>query len=47
MEEKKIIELTKEQHRNLIVFLNRVQLTGSEVPAYTDIMTILMKPKEK
>lgn len=41
------IELTKEQRDNLIAFLNRVQLTGAEVPAYLEIVQALNKPFEK
>lgn len=45
--EKMSIELTKEQRDNLIAFLNRVQLTGAEVPAYLEIVQALNKPFEK
>ena len=41
------IELTKEIRDNLIQFLNRVQLTGAEVPAYLEIVQALNKPFEK
>lgn len=38
------IELTKEQRENLIVFLQRVDLKGSEVPAFMEIAAALNKP---
>ena len=41
------IEMTKEVRDNLIQFLNRVQLTGAEVPAYLEIVQTLNKPFEK
>jgi len=37
------IELTDTQFNNLVTFLNRTQLSGSEVPAYNDLMNILGK----
>jgi hypothetical protein len=41
------IELTKEQREILIAFLNRVQLTGAEVPAFLEVANALNKPFEK
>jgi hypothetical protein len=38
------IELTEEQMKNLAVFLQRVQLTGGEVPAYVEIVQAINKP---
>ncbi len=38
------ITLTDEQRVNLIKFLQRVQLTGEEVPAYVEIVAVLNKP---
>jgi hypothetical protein len=37
------IELTKEERDNLIIVLQRVQLTGNEVPAYVKIVSALNK----
>jgi len=37
------IELTDAQFNNLVTFLNRTQLSGSEVPAYNDLMNLLSK----
>lgn len=38
------IQLTDLQRKNLIGFLNRVQLTGAEVPAYLEIVDSLNAP---
>jgi hypothetical protein len=38
------IELTEKERANLIVFLQRVNLTGAEVPAYVEIVSALNKP---
>jgi hypothetical protein len=38
------IDLTEEQMKNLAVFLQRVQLTGAEVPAYLEIVQAINKP---
>lgn len=35
------VEFTKEQLANLHVFLNRVDLKGSEVPAFVEIIQVL------
>lgn len=32
------IALTEQQRNNLLVFLNRVDIKGAEVPAFTEIM---------
>ena len=32
------LEFTEDQMKNLAVFLNRVQLSGAEVPAYIEIV---------
>ena len=32
------IGLTEKQKQNLLIFLNRVQLSGAEVPAFVEIM---------
>lgn len=45
--EKTKIEFTKEQLHNLKEFLNRVQLTGAEVPAFLEVANALNKPFEK
>jgi tRNA C32,U32 (ribose-2'-O)-methylase TrmJ len=37
-------QLTNEQMRNLMSFLNRTQLAGQEVPAFMDIINALNKP---
>jgi hypothetical protein len=37
------IDLTDQQRQNLITFLQRVQLTGAEVPAYLEIANALNK----
>ena len=36
--DKTTIELTEKQKQNLLIFLNRLQLSGAEVPAYVEIM---------
>ena len=41
------INLTIEQRKNLIVFLNRVQMSGAEVPAYLEIVNALNEPFKK
>lgn len=41
------IELTKVDIDNLKVFLARVQLTGQEVPAYTQILQAIYKAEEE
>jgi hypothetical protein len=38
------IEFDDETRKNLIAFLNRVDLIGSEVPAYVEIVEALNKP---
>ncbi len=38
------LEFTEEQMKNLAVFLNRIQLTGAEVPAYLEIVQAINKP---
>ncbi len=38
------IELTEQQHKNLLAFLNRINMTGAEVPAYLDILGAINKP---
>jgi hypothetical protein len=38
------LEFTEDQMKNLAVFLNRVQLTGAEVPAYLEIVQAINKP---
>jgi hypothetical protein len=38
------LEFTEEQMKNLAVFLQRVQLTGAEVPAYLEIVQAINKP---
>jgi len=35
---------SEEQVKNLAIFLNRVQLTGAEVPAYLEIVRQINKP---
>ena len=41
------IILSEQQMNNLQSFLNRVDLKGSEVPAYVDIMQALNNPNIK
>jgi hypothetical protein len=43
----KTIELTDDQLKNLMVFLNRVQLAGAEVPAYVELIRIINKVEDK
>lgn len=38
------LEFTDDQMKNLAVFLNRIQLTGAEVPAYLEIVQAINKP---
>jgi len=37
------IILTEQERQNLLLFLNRVNLTGAEVPAYTEIQIAIAK----
>jgi len=37
------IELTEQSKSNLLAFLNRVNLTGAEVPAFTEIQIAIAK----
>jgi hypothetical protein len=41
------IELTEQQSKNLIGFLSRVQLQGSETPAFNDIVKAVQTPAEE
>lgn len=41
------IELTEEQRRNLLIFLERVTMQGKEVGAYVQIIQALQNPIEK
>lgn len=41
------IELTEQDISNLKIFLSRVQLTGQEVPAYTQILQAIYKAEEE
>jgi len=41
------IEFTEEQIKNLQVFLNRVDLKGAEVPAFVDIINLLITVPER
>ena len=38
------IDLTDQQRQNLISLLQRVQLTGAEVPAYVELVKALNQP---
>lgn len=38
------IELTAQQRSNLIIFLQRLNLTGAEVPSYLEIVAALNAP---
>ena len=38
------IELTPQQRENLVMFMQRIQLTGAEVPQYIEIAAALNKP---
>ena len=40
------IDLTDQQLQTLLVFLNRVQLQGSEVPAFVDLINVINKARE-
>lgn len=44
-----ILKLTEVQLNNLMLFLERVDLKGNEVPAYVDIVNIInnASPEEK
>lgn len=41
------VELTEEQIQNTIVFLQRTQLQGAEVPAFIQIIKALEKPLDQ
>lgn len=38
------IDLTDQQRQNLVIFLQRVSLTGAEVPAYVELVKALNQP---
>jgi len=40
------MEITKQQIENLVGLLNRVQLTGNEVPAFNELTNLLKKEYE-
>ena len=42
-----IVEFTNQDMDNLKIFLGRVQLTGQEVPAYTQILQAIYKAEEE
>lgn len=42
-----MIELTKEQAQNLLVFLQRVEMKGSEVQAWAQIVSTLTEGLKK
>lgn len=46
-EKKIVVEFTTIQHKNVIAFLNRINLTGAEAPAYMEVMTALMSGKKE
>jgi len=39
------IELTEKQKHNLLIFLNRIQLSGAEVPAYVELIKSIHEGK--
>lgn len=41
------IELSEEQMQNLLIFLERVSLTGKEVPAYIALIQAMQDAGEK
>ena len=41
------IDLNEEQRKNLMIFLDRVELKGKEVFAYIDILKTLQEPVKK
>lgn len=41
------IELNEEQRKNLMIFLDRVELKGKEVFAFAQILSALQNPIEK
>jgi hypothetical protein len=45
--DKVVIELTQQAKQNLLGFLNRVQLSGSEVPAYIELMQMIQQGIKK
>lgn len=42
-----LIELSKEQKNNLMIFLNRVDLKGNEVIAFVEILQAVQNAEEK
>jgi len=38
------IKLTKEQQKNLVILLNRVQITGAEVQMFISILKAIHSP---
>jgi len=41
------IQLSEVQRKNLLVFLNRVQLNGQEVPAFMEVIQVIATAKNK
>lgn len=42
-----IIELTEEQRKNLLIFLDRTTVKGNEVVAFVQVLKALQQPIEK
>ena len=42
-----LFEFDEKQLNNLVIFLNRVDLKGSQVPAYIEILNVLQNPAKK
>ena len=42
-----IIELTEEQRKNLLIFLDRTTIKGNEVVAFVQVLKALQQPIEK
>ena len=41
------IQLSEAQRQNLLVFLNRAQLAGREVPAFMEVIKVITTAKNK
>lgn len=41
------MELTIEQKKNLLAFLSRVELKGSEVPAFVEVLNAINQESEE
>jgi len=41
------IEMSEQQIKNAVALLGRVQLSGNEVPAFNELIDLLVKPTQE